>query len=104
GMGVEARDLHGTVFRGHRGHWGVIMHVDPVSGITVTGTINQSARRPDALALGAVAAVRDHLPVVQRVLLRAPELAAELNDSMADGLSRRPGWSALEKVRGWLQG
>lgn len=63
GMGVEARDLHGTVFRGHRGHWGVIMHVDPVSGITVTGTINQSARRPDALALGAVAAVRDHLPV-----------------------------------------
>lgn len=62
GLGVEARDLHGTIFRGHRGHWGVVMHVDPVSGITVTGTINQSARRPDALALGAVAAVRDHLP------------------------------------------
>jgi predicted Zn-dependent protease len=48
--------------------------------------------------------VRDHIQVVQRVLLMAPELAAELNDSMADGLSRRPGWSALEKVRGWLQG
>jgi predicted Zn-dependent protease len=48
--------------------------------------------------------VRDHIEVVQRVLLMAPELAAELNDSMADGLSRRPGWSALEKVRGWLQG
>lgn len=62
GMGVEARELLGTEFRGHRGHWGVLMHVDPVSGITVTGTINQSARRPDALALGAVQAVHDHLP------------------------------------------
>jgi hypothetical protein len=34
----------------------------------------------------------------------APELGEELNDSMADGLARRPGWSAMEKVRGWLQG
>ena len=62
GMGVEARDLGGTVFRGHRGHWGVVMHVDPVSGITLTGTINQSSRRPDALAQGAVDAIRTHLP------------------------------------------
>jgi CubicO group peptidase (beta-lactamase class C family) len=46
GMGVEARDLAGHVFRGHRGHWGVLMHVDPISGVTITGTINQSSRRP----------------------------------------------------------
>ena len=62
GMGVEARDLAGHVFRGHRGHWGVLMHVDPISGVTITGTINQSSRRPDALAQGAVAAIVDHLP------------------------------------------
>ena len=62
GMGVEARDIQGTVFRGHRGHWGVVMHVDPTSGITVTGTINQASRRPDALAQGAVAAIHEHLP------------------------------------------
>ncbi|MFN8023056.1 MAG: serine hydrolase domain-containing protein [Acidimicrobiales bacterium] len=62
GMGVEARDLGGHVFRGHRGHWGVLMHRDPVSGITITGTINQSSRRPDALADGAVAAITEHLP------------------------------------------
>jgi D-alanyl-D-alanine carboxypeptidase len=62
GMGVEARDIQGHFFRGHRGHWGVVMHVDPVSGITVTGTINQAARRPDALAQGAVAAIHEHLP------------------------------------------
>ena len=47
--------------------------------------------------------VREHVEIVQRVMLMAPELAAELNDSMADGLRRRPGWQALEKVRAWLQ-
>ena len=48
--------------------------------------------------------VREHIEIVQRVTLMAPELTEELNASIADGLSRRPGWSALEKVRGWLQG
>ncbi len=48
--------------------------------------------------------VREHVELVQRVMVMAPELAAELTDSMADGLRRRPGWQALEKVRGWLQG
>ena len=46
--------------------------------------------------------VREHVEVVQRVMLMAPELASELHDSMADGLRRRPGWSAMEKLRGWL--
>ena len=62
GMGVEARESNGFVFRGHRGHWGVLMHVDPVTGVTITGTINQSSRRPDALMHGAAAALRQHLP------------------------------------------
>lgn len=47
--------------------------------------------------------VREHVELVQRVMVMAPELGAELNDSMADGLRRRPGWQALEKVRNWLQ-
>lgn len=62
GMGVEAREIDGVLFRGHRGHWGVVMHVDPVSGITVTGTIDQAGRRPDDLARGAVEAIHRHLP------------------------------------------
>lgn len=48
--------------------------------------------------------VREHVELVQQVMVMAPELATELTDSMADGLRRRPGWQALEKVRGWLQG
>jgi len=47
--------------------------------------------------------VREHIEMVQRVVQIAPELAAELNDSIADGLRRRPGWQALEKVKAWLE-
>jgi predicted Zn-dependent protease len=47
--------------------------------------------------------VREHVEVVKRVIVMAPDLAAELTDSMADGLARRPGWQALAKVQGWLQ-
>jgi predicted Zn-dependent protease len=47
--------------------------------------------------------VREHVDVVKRVLALAPEMAEELNGSIADGLQRRPGWAALAKVRDWLQ-
>lgn len=58
GFGVEARDYEGFLLRGHRGHWGAWMHVDPVSGLTVTGTINQAERRPDAIVREACAVIR----------------------------------------------
>jgi predicted Zn-dependent protease len=48
--------------------------------------------------------VREHIEIVKRVLGMAPELASELQDSMADGLQRRPGWAAMEKVKAWLNG
>ena len=47
--------------------------------------------------------VREHVEMVKRVLVLAPEMADELNGSIADGLQRRPGWTALAKVRDWLQ-
>jgi hypothetical protein len=34
------------------------MHIDPVSGLTVTGTINQAERRPDRIVQAVTAAVR----------------------------------------------
>ena len=48
--------------------------------------------------------VREHIEIVQRVMVMAPELAKELQDSIADGLARRPGWGAMEKVQAWLNG
>jgi hypothetical protein len=48
--------------------------------------------------------VREHIVLVQRLRVMAPELAAELDDSLEDGLARRPDWQALLKVKAWLQG
>ncbi len=47
--------------------------------------------------------VRDHVQVVQQVLALAPEVSEELKASIADGLSRKPGWPALTKVKNWLE-
>jgi len=46
--------------------------------------------------------VREHIEVVQRVLTMAPEMAAELQESIADGLQRKPGWPAMQKIKAWL--
>ena len=46
--------------------------------------------------------VRDHIQVVQQVMALAPEMEDDLKASIADGLKRRPGWKALEKVKSWL--
>ena len=48
--------------------------------------------------------VREHIEIVQRVMAMAPEMADELTESIADGLKRKPGWKAMEKVKAWLAG
>ena len=40
--------------------------------------------------------------VVQQVIAFAPEAAGDLKTSINDGLQRKPGWKALEKVKAWL--
>ncbi len=46
--------------------------------------------------------VRDHIQVVQQVLSMAPEVSDDLKGALEDGLQRRPGWKALQKVKTWL--
>ena len=46
--------------------------------------------------------VRDHIQVVQQIMALAPDMEDDLKASIADGLTRRPGWKALEKVKSWL--
>ncbi len=48
--------------------------------------------------------VREHIDLVKRVKVLAPELASELDEAINDGLGRRPGWTALQKVKTWLEG
>ena len=47
--------------------------------------------------------VREHIDLARKVLALAPELATELQDSIADGLARKPNWQAMLKVQAWLQ-
>ena len=46
--------------------------------------------------------VRDHIEFVKRALLIIPELEKELQTSIEDGLTRKPNWKALNKVKKWL--
>ncbi len=48
--------------------------------------------------------VREHIEIVQRVMGMAPEMAEDLQKSIVDGLQRKPGWKAMEKVKAWLAG
>ncbi|MCP9790080.1 hypothetical protein KBY99_14015 [Cyanobium sp. Maggiore-St4-Cus] len=48
--------------------------------------------------------VREHVEIVQRVMAMAPEMTGDLQKSIADGLVRKPGWKAMEKLKAWLAG
>ncbi len=47
--------------------------------------------------------VREQIEVVQKILLAIPDFEKELKDSVADGLSRKPNWNSLIKIKKWLE-
>ena len=47
--------------------------------------------------------VRDHIDYVKRAMLVLPELEKELKESFEDGLSRKPNWKTLLKIKSWLE-
>ena len=46
--------------------------------------------------------VREHIDYVKRAMLLLPELENELKESIEDGLSRKPNWKTLLKIKSWL--
>ena len=46
--------------------------------------------------------VRDHIDYVKRAMFVMPELEKELKESFEDGLSRKPNWKTLLKIKNWL--
>lgn len=46
--------------------------------------------------------VREHIDIAAQVILAAPELGEELQQSLDDGLQRRPDWKNLQRVKGWI--
>jgi predicted Zn-dependent protease len=90
--------------------WLLLLDNQPLDALRAAKTaVRLNAQDPQArinlslamLETGAKG-VREHIEVVQRVLVMAPEMATELQDSIADGLQRKPGWKAMEKVKAWL--
>ena len=46
--------------------------------------------------------VRNHIELVQRIIMMAPELEEDLRLSIEDGFERYPDWKELKKVKDWL--
>ena len=62
------------------------------------------ARMNLALALLATnnKGVRDHIDLIKRLIIFAPELEEDLKESVNDGLLRYSDWSELKKIKKWL--
>jgi len=46
--------------------------------------------------------VRPHIELVQQIVMISAELREEIEQNIADGLARKPGWKSLERVKAWL--
>jgi len=46
--------------------------------------------------------VRQHIEIAQQIVMVAPELQQEVKQNCEDGLSRKPGWQSLSRVKSWM--
>lgn len=46
--------------------------------------------------------VRPHVEVAQQLTFAVPELRDEVQQNIEDGLTRKPNWKSLERVKAWL--
>jgi predicted Zn-dependent protease len=46
--------------------------------------------------------VRTHIEVAQQLTMAIPELREEVEKNIEDGLTRKPGWAGMERVKAWL--
>jgi tetratricopeptide (TPR) repeat protein len=46
--------------------------------------------------------VRKHVEVAKQLMALDPEVRRDLSESIEDGLSRKPNWESLNRVKNWL--
>lgn len=46
--------------------------------------------------------VRQHIEIVQQIIMVAAELREEIEQNIQDGLTRKPDWKSLQRVNAWL--
>jgi hypothetical protein len=48
------------------------------------------------------AGVRDHIEVASQIMMVSDELKDEVLGNIEDGLTRKPGWKSMERIKVWL--
>jgi hypothetical protein len=48
------------------------------------------------------AGVRKHIDVAKQLMAIDPEVRRDLSESIEDGLSRKPDWKSLNRIKAWL--
>ncbi len=48
--------------------------------------------------------LREHVEIASQLVMAVPELKQEVEQNFEDGLSRRPDWKSLIRVRDWIFG
>ena len=48
--------------------------------------------------------VRQHIEVVQQIIMISAELREEIEQNIQDGLTRKPDWASMARVQAWLFG
>ncbi|CEJ47157.1 tetratricopeptide repeat protein [Umezakia ovalisporum] len=46
--------------------------------------------------------LREHIDFVKQLIFVNPEWEADIKESIADGLTRKPDWKSLAKVKNWI--
>lgn len=46
--------------------------------------------------------VRQHIEIVQQLMALEAEMRQEIEDNIADGLTRKPDWKSLQRIQNWL--
>lgn len=46
--------------------------------------------------------VRQHIEITQQLIMAVAELEDEVKQNIEDGLSRKPNWDSLQRVKNWL--
>jgi hypothetical protein len=55
-----------------------------------------------AMLEGGKKGVRTHVEITQQIIMVSEELRDEVMSNIQDGLTRKPGWKSLERVKAWL--
>ncbi|MBD1912465.1 MULTISPECIES: tetratricopeptide repeat protein [unclassified Leptolyngbya] len=46
--------------------------------------------------------VREHIDIASQLIMAVPELQEEVQQNIEDGLSRKPEWKSLTRIKRWL--